>query len=242
MIQKLRCAALVFAFVACLGLAAVYAQEEHSAATPEQHSTATSEQHHAASPHGGSHEGAAEEAGPHDKYKFSPMVQKLAGFTGLSVRKAYWLSMIVNFTVIALLLVFVMRSKLPSWFSTRTEAIQKGMTEARAASEDARRRLGDVEVRLARLDADIAELRAASDKEAAVDEERIRAAAEEDVRKVLQTAEQEIDAASRQARRELKSLAAELAVGLAEKKLQIDPATDRVLVSDFVRQLGKDGK
>jgi F0F1-type ATP synthase membrane subunit b/b' len=44
------------------------------------------------------------------------------------------------------------------------------------------------------------------------------------------------------AQRDLKSFAAGLAVDLAEKKIHVDDATDKALVSGFAAQLGKDGK
>ena len=58
----------------------------------------------------------------------------------------------------------------------------------------------------------------------------------------MQGAEQEIAAAARLARGELKSYAAELAVSLAEKKIEVSAATDRALVREFTDQLGEDGK
>ncbi len=175
-------------------------------------------------------------------FKHSPAVQWIARNTGMSVMAAYWVAMLINFLIVAGFIYAVSRSRVPAMLRARTEAIQQGMKEARAASDDARRRLGEVESRLAKLDSEIAELRTAAEKEAQAEEARIRVAAEEDVRKVLQAAEQEIDAASRQARRELKSLAAGLAVDLAEKKLKVDKTTDQALVRQFVRQLGEDGE
>jgi F0F1-type ATP synthase membrane subunit b/b' len=59
---------------------------------------------------------------------------------------------------------------------------------------------------------------------------------------VVELAELEIAAAAKAARRDLKAFSAELAVSLAEKKIQIDPETDQRLVSTFVSDLGKDGK
>ena len=59
---------------------------------------------------------------------------------------------------------------------------------------------------------------------------------------MIETAESEIAAAAKSARRELKIYAAELAVELAKKNIKVDPQTDAALVRDFVSQLGKDGK
>ena len=60
--------------------------------------------------------------------------------------------------------------------------------------------------------------------------------------KVVQAAEAEIAAIARNARRELKSYAASLAVDLASRKIRVDEPTDHALVREFVDQLGKDGK
>ncbi len=85
-------------------------------------------------------------------------------------------------------------------------------------------------------------MRGAAEQEARTEEARIQAAAEEDRKKVVQTAEQEIAAAGRSARSQLKAYAAELAVGLAEKKITIGTGEDRELVRSFAEQLGKDGE
>jgi len=57
------------------------------------------------------------------------------------------------------------------------------------------------------------------------------------------SSQQEIEAAAAQARRELKIYAADLAVSLAEKKINVDEATDKALVRSFVAQIdAKDGR
>src|ERR1700728_1769892 len=79
---------------------------------------------------------------------------------------------------------------------------------------------------------------AAAEKEGAAEEARIKAAAEEDARKIVASAEQEIAAAVKAARRELTAYAADLAVGLAQKQIHVDAATDQALVRTFASQLG----
>ena len=66
--------------------------------------------------------------------------------------------------------------------------------------------------------------------------------AEEDARRVVEAAEQEIASAAKTAQRELKAFVAELSVDLASKKISVDSAADQGLVRSFVEQLGKDGK
>jgi F-type H+-transporting ATPase subunit b len=123
-------------------------------------------------------------------------------------------------------------------FSARTASIQKAMQEAQKASEEARRRLAEIESRLMRLDGEIGMMRDAAEKEAAAEEARIQAAAQEDARKMLESAQQEIASAVKAARRELTVYAADLAVGLAQQQIHVDAATDRTLVRNFAQELG----
>jgi F-type H+-transporting ATPase subunit b len=127
---------------------------------------------------------------------------------------------------------------LPPIFSARTAAIQKAMQEAQRASEEARRKLAEIESRLMKLDAEIASMRDAAEKDAAAEEARIQAAAEEDARKMVESAQQEIAAAAKAARRELTAYAADLAVGLAQRQIHVDAATDQALVRSFAGELG----
>jgi F0F1-type ATP synthase membrane subunit b/b' len=112
------------------------------------------------------------------------------------------------------------------------------MQEAQMASEEARRRLADIESRLMKLDGEIGMMRDAAEKEGAAEEVRIQAAADEDARKIVLSAEQEVAAAVKAARRQLTAYAADLAVGLARKQIHVDAATDQSLVRNFAGQLG----
>ncbi len=94
-------------------------------------------------------------------------------------------------------------------FRNRSASIQQALEEARAASQDANRRLADIENRLRQLDVEIGQMQAAAEKEADAEEVRIQKAAEDDIRKWSSAAEQEIAAAAKQARRELSTYTAE---------------------------------
>ena len=89
-----------------------------------------------------------------------------------------------------------------------------------------------------KLDGEIGMMRDAAEKEGAAEETRIQAAAEEDARKIVLSAEQEVAAAVKAARRQLTAYAADLAVGLARKQIHVDAATDQALVRNFAGQLG----
>lgn len=174
-------------------------------------------------------------------FKHSGSVKFLSRVTGLSLEHAYWLAVVLNFTLIAGTIVWFLRKKLPGVFSDRTASIKKAMEEASKASAEANQRLSAIEARLSRLDAEIGEMRTAAEKEAATEEARIVAATEEEKRKIVESVEQEITAVTKSARRELKAYAANLAVNLAEKQVQVDAATDQALVRSFASQLSASG-
>jgi F-type H+-transporting ATPase subunit b len=177
------------------------------------------------------------------QFKHSASVKLVAKLTGLSLEHAYWLCVLLNFAVIAGTILYFSKKNLPGVFRGRTASIQKAMQEARQASEEANRRLAEIETRLSRLDAEISGMREAAEKDAAAEEGRIKAAAVEDARKIVESAEQEIAAAAKSARRELTAYAANLAVSLAARQIKVDVATDQALVRGFAQELGpKAGK
>jgi len=171
------------------------------------------------------------------QFKHSPSVQYLAKKTGMSLEHAYWLGVMVNFAIVAGIILWLSGKHLPILFRNRTASIQKAMEEARRASEDANRRLAEIESRLSKLDREIAGMMANAEKEAAAEEARIKAAAEEDAQRIIESAEQEISAAAKSAKRELTAYAADLAVSLAKKQIHVDDPTDQALVRDFAQQL-----
>jgi F-type H+-transporting ATPase subunit b len=173
--------------------------------------------------------------------KHSASVRLISRVTGLDLEASYWLAMVVNFAIVVAVIVWVAKKNVPAMFRNRTAMIQKGIEEARRTSQEANRRLEEIESRLSRLDSELGAMRASAETEAAAEEQRIQAAAEEDARRIVETAEQEITAALRSARRELKGYAADLAVSLAEKQIHVDAKKDQELVHNFARQLSPGG-
>lgn len=226
--------------VVFLAASAVYAQEPSSAKQP-----AEAKDSKPAAQEAESKETAAKEKGKEadesEAVRRSPAVEALAHKTGLTIDQAYWASVVFNFAVVLGLIVFLLRKKLPVAFKSRTESIQRSIEEAGKASEEARRRLSEVEGRLSRLDIEIAQMRAEADDSAKTEEQRLRHASEDERKRIVQSAEQEINMAAGAARRELKSYAAELAVDLAGKKIKVGQSADQTLVREFTGKIGKDG-
>lgn len=209
--------------------------KEDTADRVQEHEEPSEQLEHAA--------GEAAAVDPHAEFKESPSVQWLAKKLHISLGAAYWVSIILNFVVLAGIAWWILRKvNVAGAMRERTAAIRRQMDEAQRASAEATRRMQEIEARLASLDTEIAGLRSAAEQEAAREEARLLAAAAEEKQKIVRGAEQEIAAAAKTARADLRAYAAELAVGLAEKKIQVSERDDETLVRSFVEQLGREGR
>jgi F-type H+-transporting ATPase subunit b len=214
----------------------MHAQEPTApTATPDNGGTST--------PAAQSPEKNKQEENENDAFLHSPSVKAIGAKFGLNPEQAATTFTVLNFVVLAILVGWFLLKALPKTFRNRNTAIQKHLVEARTATEEANVRLSSVEARLSKLDEQIAALRAQSEKDAANDEQRIKASVEEEKQRILTAAEQEIAAASSNAQRQLQQYAASLAIEQAARKLVVTAETDRLLVQDFARRLtGDDAK
>lgn len=229
---------LWLAAMAMLPIARAFAQEQPATAEhgAQVHEAEKSTAEHAPAKH--EEEGEDAEEG----LKKSAAVQKFAGWLGIKdLTTAYWVFTIINFAVLAIALGAVWKKITPALFKSRSVSIQQAIADARKASEDAQSRLSSIEGRLKQMDAEIASMRASSEQQAKAEEERLRASAEEEQQKIVQAAEQEIAAAGAAAQRELKQFVAQLAVSMAEKKIQVSESADRTLVRAFTQDLSGKG-
>ncbi len=192
-----------------------------------------------ATPAGESPQANQEVKDENDAYRHSAMVQKIGHAMGMSTETAATVFEVFNFAILAIAVGGFLLKALPKTFRNRSSAIQKHLVDARTATEEASARLNSVEDRLAALDGQIAEMKAQSERDAAADEARMRAAVEDERKKILASADQEIAAATMHAQRQLQQYAAELAIEQAARKLVVSAETDRLLVQNFARRLGE---
>jgi F-type H+-transporting ATPase subunit b len=144
-----------------------------------------------------------------------------------------------NFVVLAAGLGYLIGKNAGPFFAARSQQIRKDMVEAGDQRKEADARVAGVERRLADLGSEIAGLRAEAQTEAQAETSRMAQRTTLEMAKIQAQAEQEIASAAKAARSELKRYAAQLAVGLAERKIRdrMTPATEDALVAGFVRDL-----
>jgi F-type H+-transporting ATPase subunit b len=145
----------------------------------------------------------------------------------------------INFAIVAGLVAWVFLKLTPPFFRKNAETISSAITKAAAAKAEAERQLREAEEKLARLEKEVAELRATAQRESAAEAERLRAITQSDMQKVGVAAKAEIEAAERAARLELKAITANLAVDGAEEllKKELTPQAQESLVTAFVQNL-----
>jgi len=144
-----------------------------------------------------------------------------------------------NFFVIAGAFGYLIKKNLVPFLNARAAAIREDMDRSKAQLEDATRRLAGVEQQLIHMDQEITALRNSAIQEATAERARIEDTAKAEAEKVARAAEQEIEAAAKAARQELKAFAAELSIGLAEKKIlaSISPDSESVIFRSFLHDL-----
>jgi F-type H+-transporting ATPase subunit b len=145
----------------------------------------------------------------------------------------------IHFIILAVVLVWLFKKVLPPIFRRKADLISEAIAKATAAKAEAERQLKEAAVKLTRLEQEVAEFRAAAQKEAQAELERLRKLTQLDVEKIGLAAKAETEAAERSARVALKALAAKLAVDGAESLVakQMTPAVQDALIRNFVQSL-----
>lgn len=203
---------------------AVEAQAAGGASTPKSQLPAKNEQ----------------EQDENDAYRKSPAVVSMGAKLGMDAERSSMAFTVLNFVLLAAGAGWFLIKALPKVIRDRNTSIQKHLVDARTATEEARARLGSVEDRLTKLDGEIAAMRTRAEQDAAKEEQRLKALVEDEKTKILAAAEQEINAATMHAQKQLQQHAAELAIEQAARKLVVSAETDRLLVQGFAQRLTGD--
>ena len=176
-----------------------------------------------------------------EEFLHAPIVQSLARVLHLPVETTMWIFLGINFAIIVFAIVIPLGRMLPKIIHKRSETLSVDLKTAREATQDAQARLSAVEAKLAGLGEEMRNFRAQIEQESLEDEKRIKASIGEESARIVASAEQEIGVAAAQARRSLRTFAADLAIEQAAKQLTLTPDTDRALIAELVAGVASDG-
>lgn len=145
-----------------------------------------------------------------------------------------------NLLLFAGVMFYFLRRPITEAFRARQQSIRDELMRAEEERAAAAAKLEEIEGRLARLDAEVEEIRAQARREAAEERARIERATEEEMRKIREQARREIESAAKAARSGLRTFAAEQSVRLAEEMIRRDirPEDDANLAREYVEELG----
>lgn len=161
---------------------------------------------------------------------------------GDSDRLLFWKA--INFALLAGALGYVIYKKGGPFFAARTESVRRALDDAARATREAEERYAEAERRLANLGAEIEKLKTQASAEAGAEAERIRAESEVALAKIRQQSEQDMATAGKAARQELRVYAAELAVGLAARRIEerMTPDSEGALLGAMLDDLDRRGQ
>jgi F-type H+-transporting ATPase subunit b len=151
---------------------------------------------------------------------FLAAVVTLSGASPLAAAEGGELPRIVNFAILAAILVLVLRKPLGGYLNARTEQIREQLKEAKSKQERADLERTKSEDLLARLDDEVEKAKAEARRAAEAERQRILTAAEQEAARIRELARKEIEAEVEAGRRKLLARATELSVELAHEKLQ----------------------
>ncbi len=148
---------------------------------------------------------------------------------------------VANFVLLAGALGYVIYKKGGPFFAARTEAVRRDLEDAARANREAQERYAAVERRLANLGVEIETLKTQARAESGAEGERMRAESERAFGKIRVQLEQDIASAAKAARQELRVYAAELAVGLAERRIRerLTPDSESALLGAMLKDLDR---
>lgn len=170
-------------------------------------------------------------------YRHAPNVRRVARFFGLPLELTSRLFEIVNFILLVIGISWLVVRILPKALRNRSTRLQAELLQARVATEDANRRLAEVEARLARLDGEIDAIRIQAERETVIEEQRLRAAMEQEKQSIMDAAALDIESATKNAESRLRNLTADLVIAHAKRRMTVTPEADRSLVDNFLSEI-----
>ena len=137
-------------------------------------------------------------------------------------------------------LIYVLRRPVGASLKARKDSIRQELVRAQEERNAALAKLEEVNARLLALSAETEAIKLQAQEEAIAESARIEQSTEAEMRKLRQQALQEIEGAGKSARQQLRRLAAEQSVQLAEDFIRRDIRIedDARLVNDYVEELG----
>ncbi len=149
----------------------------------------------------------------------------------------------VNLALFLTVLYLLVRKPARAFFAERLATVRATLDRAAKEKAEAETKINELNTRLSKLDAEVAEIRAQAQREAEAESLRLKAEAQADADKLRATAKREIEGAKQAALVQLREFTADKAVELAEQLIrrELTPQDDAKLLQRVSEELSKVG-
>ena len=133
----------------------------------------------------------------------------------------------------------ILRKPISAVLATRGESIRQELVAAQTEREQALARLSEAEDLLSRVDEHVSAIHKQAQQEAKSERERLAAAAVNEIEKLKQQGQREMESADKLARKELRQFLAQRSVELARESVrgQMRPEDDTLLIKENIGDL-----
>lgn len=147
----------------------------------------------------------------------------------------------VNFVILFAALGYLISKSAGAYFRSRTASIQKGIAESGKRKKDAEASVAEIGRKIAALDQEVGQLRSNAKTAFAAEGLRIEGETAQALDRLRRQSEHEIAAMVKEARMELRTQTAKLALEMASRQVRetLTAAGDRILIDGFTRDLGE---
>lgn len=147
----------------------------------------------------------------------------------------------VNLTVFLVVMYLLVRKPAREFFTARLAAVRTMLDRAAKEKAEAEAKINELNARLSKLDAEVAEIHAQAQREAVAESARLKAEAQADADKLRAIAKREIEGAKQAALVQLREFTADKAVELAEQMIrrELTPQDDAKLLQRVGEELSK---
>ena len=157
---------------------------------------------------------------------------------------ARWLPIVskaFNLVLFIGILYYLLRKPVREFFTTRLSEVRAMLDRAAREKAEAEAKMNELNARLSKLDAELAEIREQAEREAQTERARLEAEAKADAEKLRVTAQREIEGAKQTALVQLREFTANKSVELAEQLIrrELTPQDDARLLQRVSEELTK---
>jgi F-type H+-transporting ATPase subunit b len=144
-----------------------------------------------------------------------------------------------NLAIFAAAGIYILRKPISQALLARRGAIQQELVNAQREREQALARVAEADTLLGRLDEDVHTVQQQAREEAAAEKQRIAASTENEIEKLKQQAQREMETANKLARKQLRQFLAQKSVQMARESIrtQMRPEDDTALIRESIGEL-----